>query len=144
MGYGIVEYDENGNPICEICGKAFKRVLSHVRQKHDMDEKTYKKINGFDLRKGICSKESSEATRKKTLENYDKCIGENLIKKGEKSRFDIGSKGRTKDKVSEQTRIMLKERLKTPKMKEAMKESGKKVGESGLGNKARWDKEENN
>ena len=138
--YGIIEYDQDGNPICEICKKSFKRVLSHVRQIHEMNERDYKKEYGFDLKKGICSKESAEKSRLKALENYDTVIAQNLIKGGEKSRFVDGDKGRTKDQVSEQTRIMLRKRLKTPKMQAILKESGKKLGNSGLGNKARWNK----
>lgn len=109
MAYGEIEYNEDGQPKCEVCGKYFNRVISHVRQKHEMNEKEYKKQFGFDLYKGICSKESSERTRLKTLSNYDKCIEGNLIINGSKTRFKDGCKGRTKEKVSEQTRIRLKE-----------------------------------
>lgn len=140
MSYGVIEYDANGNPKCEICGKYYRRVLSHVRQVHQVSEKEYKTIFGFDLLKGICSKESSELSRQRVLENFDKCIGKNLLLKGEKTRFVKGSEGRKKDKVSQQTRLMLKKRLEEPKMIEAMSESGRKVGLSGLGNKARWSK----
>lgn len=93
---------------------------------------------GFDLKKGICSKESSEKSRIKALENYDKVIAVNLTQKGVKSRFVKGDKGSTKEQVSEQTRLMLIERLKQPEMIVKMRESGKKFGSSGLGNKKRW------
>jgi len=138
MSYGKIEYNEDGKPKCEICGEYFNRVISHVRQKHEMNEKEYKKQFGFDLKKGICSKESTERTRLKTLDNYDKCIQRNLIIKGSETRFNDGDNGRTKEKVSEQTRIRLKERLKEPYMVDAMKKSGEMVGKSGLGNKKRW------
>jgi hypothetical protein len=72
------------------------------------------------------------------LKHYDKCIQKNLINKGKKSRLVKGHKGRTKDQVSEQTRIALKERLKNPDMIKKMKESGTKLGKSQLGNKKRW------
>lgn len=138
MSYGIIEYNVDGKPKCEICGEYFNRVLGHVRQKHHMSERDYKIQFGFDLKKGICSKESSDRTRIKTLQNYDKCIKINLEIKGSKSRFKKGDKGRTKDKVSAQTKIMLKNRLKEPDMVKAMKKSGDKVGKSGLGNLKRW------
>ena len=141
MAYGILEYNEEGKPKCEICGKFFNRVISHVRQKHFLNEKEYKKQFGFDLKKGICSKESSEKSRIKTLDNYEKCINQNLKIKGFKNRFKLGDKGRTKDKVSEQTRIRLKERLKDSKMIESMKLSGIRLGKSGLGNLKRWKSE---
>lgn len=138
MSYGRIEYSEDGLPMCEICGKHFNRVLSHVRQKHLISEKEYKQQFGFDLKKGICSKESSEKSREAVLNNSDLCIGKNLIHGGKKSRFKNGDPGRTKDKVQEQTRIRLRDRLKEPYMVEAMKLSGKKLGRSGLGNKKRW------
>jgi hypothetical protein len=141
MAYGILEYNEEGKPKCEICGKFFNRVISHVRQKHFLNEKEYKKQFGFDLKRGICSKESSEKSRIKTLDNYEKCINQNLKIKGFKNRFKLGDKGRTKDKVSEQTRIRLKERLKDSKMIESMKLSGIRLGKSGLGNLKRWKNE---
>ena len=138
MSYGIIEYNEEGLPMCEICGKHYKRVLSHVRQVHDMSEREYKLEFGFDLKKGICSKESSAISRDRVLDNFDRCVGQNLLKNGSKSRFKVGGPGRTKDKVSAQTRIRLKERLKTETMKESMAESGRKVGISGKGNEVRW------
>ena len=138
MSYGLIEYNEDGQPKCEICDKHFNRVICHVRQKHEMNQKEYKRQFGFDLKKGICSKESAEKTRLKTLNNYEKCVQLNLLIKGAKSRFVLGDKGRTKEMVSAQTKARLKERLKEPYMIDAMKKSGEKVGKSGLGNKKRW------
>jgi hypothetical protein len=95
--------------------------------------------DGFDVKKGICGKESAERTRQKTLNNYEKCVQTNLLIKGAKSRFVFGDKGRTKELVSAQTKARLKERLKEPYMIDAMKKSGEKLGKSGLGNKKRWE-----
>ena len=140
MSYGKIEYNNEGQPKCEICGEYFNRVIPHARQKHEINEKEYKTRFGFDLKKGICSKESAEKTRLKTLSNYEKCIQRNLVIKGSDTRFNDGDKGRTKEKESEQTKIRLKERLKEPYMIDAMKIAGQKVGKSGLGNKKRWNK----
>lgn len=138
--YGIIEYNEEGLVKCEICGQYFKRPLTHVRQKHFMEEREYKQQFGFDVKKGICSKESASLSREKVLSNYDRCIKNNLTIGGEKHRFKKGSEGRTKDKVSAQTKKRLKDRLKEPYMVKAMKEIGAKLGKSGLGNKKRWNK----
>jgi hypothetical protein len=105
-----------------------------------MSEREYKLTFGFELIKGICSKESSEKSREKTLANYDKCISKNLIHGGNKTRFIKGNLGRTSDMVQEETRLKLLARLKTPQMIEAMRKSGQNVGNSGLGNKIRWKK----
>jgi hypothetical protein len=69
--YGIIQYNNEGKPKCEICGEYFNRVLTHVRQKHEMTQREYKKQFGFDVKKGICSKESADRTRQKTLNNYE-------------------------------------------------------------------------
>ncbi len=140
MAYGKVEYSADGLPKCEICGRYFKRVLSHVRQTHYINERDYKIQFGLDLIKGICSKESSEISRQRVFENYDKVVKRNLLKNGKLTRFKLGSKGRTVDQVSPQTKTALIENLKRPKMKKAMIKSGKRLGKSGIGNKVRWNK----
>jgi hypothetical protein len=140
MAYGVIEYNEDGQPMCEICGNYFNRVIAHARQKHHISEKEYKLQFGFNLRKGICSKESSEKSRERVFENYEQCIGKNLELLGQKSRFKVGSEGRTKEKVSEQTRLMLVDRAKNNLTAETRKKIGKELGLSGLGNKKRWEK----
>ena len=138
MSYGIIEYDKEGKPKCEICAKHYNRVTSHVRQAHNISAREYKLKFGFDLNKGIISKASKKKSSDAVHRNFDLVVTKNLVVKGNKTRFKHGSKGRTKDQVSEQTRLMLNERLKTPTMIEAMKKSGRKVGKSCLGNKKRW------
>jgi hypothetical protein len=140
MAYGIIEYNEDGQPMCEICGGHFNRVIAHARQKHQVSEREYKLQFGFNLKKGICSKESSQKSRERVLENYDKCIAKNLQLLGEKTRFKVGSEGRTQDKVSEQTRLMLVDRAKNNMLPQKRKELGRTLGLSGLGNKKRWNK----
>ena len=39
---GIIAYDYRGYPICHICGKAYKRLGSHVKEKHKMSIAEYK------------------------------------------------------------------------------------------------------
>lgn len=115
MSYGIIEYDKDGKPICEICGKSFLRVLTHVRQKHNISEKEYKHQFGLDVTRGICSKESSELSRQRVYENYSLCITSNLLDRGKNTRFLVGSEGRTADKVSQQTKIRLIKQAKNIK-----------------------------
>lgn len=137
MSYGIIEYNQDGLIKCEICNKYFKRVITHVRQKHFMTEREYKLSYGFDLKKGIISKESKQKSHDAIMRNYQQCISENL-NKGAKYRFKKGSKGRTKEQVSAQTKLMLIERAKNSMTEETRKKRGQEVGLSGLGNKARW------
>ena len=111
MSYGVIEYNEEGLVKCEICGEYFHRVISHVRQKHNISAIEYKEKFGFDKHKGICSKKSAMLSRQKTLDNYHRCITNNLLVKGKKTRFKKGDKGRTRDKISEQTMIRLKKNI---------------------------------
>ncbi len=138
MSYGIIDYNADGKPKCEICGNYYHRVLTHVRQKHLMTERDYKIMFGFDLRKGITSLESKIKSQEAVMNNYDTVVTDNLLKKGAGNRFQDEHKGRTKEMVSEQTRLMLKERLKSPAMQKAMIQNGRKVGLSGKGNAIRW------
>jgi len=109
MAQGIIRYDRTGKPICEICGQAFSRVLNHAHQKHQISAVEYKRRFGLDLRKGICSQDSHMLSRKRVFENYSLCIASNLLGQGKKTRFNIGSQGRTKDKISPQTLLRLKQ-----------------------------------
>ena len=111
MPYGIVTYDKEGKPICEICGQSFDRLLRHTQQKHGVTAKEYKKRFGLDAKKGICSKDSEALARQRVMENYNTVVADNLLKNGVNSRFKKGDRGRTKEKVSEQTRIMLRNRF---------------------------------
>ncbi len=106
---GEIHYDKEGKPICHICGKSFKKLLSHVWQKHKMSAYDYKKHFGLETTKSIMCKESIEIARQRNLENYDKVVKNNLIRKGENTRFKEGYKGRTKDQVSPMTAKKLKE-----------------------------------
>jgi hypothetical protein len=91
MSYGIIEYNIKGLPKCEICNKHFHRVLTHVRQRHNMTEREYKQTYGFDLKKGITSQESKLKSREAAIKNYEQVIYENLLQCGIKPRFTVGS-----------------------------------------------------
>ena len=108
MPFGIVTYNDQGQPICEECGLAFDRVVSHIRQAHNMDGRQYKKKYGLDLKKGICSAQSAEKSRIQNKINFDLVVTQNLIEKGENSRYVKGSSGYKKEYVSEQTRQRLR------------------------------------
>lgn len=44
---GEIHYDCDGNIICHICGRSFKKLSVHIKTKHNMDNKTYKEIFGL-------------------------------------------------------------------------------------------------
>jgi len=106
--FGEVKRDNQGNCYCHICGFAFKKVLSHATQKHKITALEYKKKFGLYTSKGLLSTESKKIAQNRTQENYSLVVEQNLIKGGDNTRYKKGSKGRTKDKVSEQQKQALK------------------------------------
>lgn len=109
MAYGVIEYNEAGLPKCEICGKPFKKLLAHVYQKHGLLKREYKKQFGLALNKGILCNESYLKIRKSTMKRAS--FISNNIKMLKEYQFEKGCKGRTREHVSAQTRLELKQRL---------------------------------
>lgn len=105
--YGTIGYNDEGKPICHICGKAYHKLMSHVHQIHEISAYEYKVEFGLETSKGIMSDDSKELASERAYENYDEVIAKNLIEKGVDTRYKIGCPGRTKDMVSEQTRRTL-------------------------------------
>lgn len=103
---GEIHYDDEGRPICHICGKAFNKLMTHVYYKHGMTALEYKKEFGLDLHNSIMSETSREKARQNNKRNWDK-IKANL-EKGAPFRYKEGHQGRTSDKVSPQTKKRLK------------------------------------
>lgn len=104
---GEITYNEKGYPICHICGKAYKKVLSHAYHTHGILAYDYKIEFGLETSKGVLSEES----RNLILENNTGVNIDKMIEAGKDTRFKKGYKGRTRDMVSPQTRKALIERL---------------------------------
>jgi len=136
MPYGIIEYNDDGHLKCELCGNFFNRLSNHLRYTHRMTSGDYKATFGLNIKQALWSKADSLKQREKTLSHYDQCIKKNLIDSPGRNSFKKGHPGRTKDKVREQTRIMLYNRI-TSIDKERIRELCRELGKSGLGNAKR-------
>lgn len=110
MEKGVVNYDQWGRPICGICGRAYDKLMTHVNQKHGLSAREYKEQFGLDVSKSIMSLKSKDRARKPTIRNQA-IIQKNLVEKGKKHRFKKGSKGRPKDKLSEQSKKRLQNQI---------------------------------
>jgi hypothetical protein len=106
---GELKQDKYGNYYCHICGKSFKKLMTHVYYKHNMTAEEYKREFGLYVTKGIMSKEAKELARLRNLENKEVVIDRNLIKRGVATRYKKGGKGRTIDKVCLQLMNHLKQ-----------------------------------
>lgn len=138
--YGRVQYTLEGRLVCHICGRDFRKLAAHTVQKHFVDEHEYKVTFGLNTTIGLVTDELREKLSE-NVNNHPEVILRNLIKKGKKTRYAKGAEGRTRAKVSPQLKMQLKDRLKTAKMVISMRANGKRLGETGLGNKKRWKKD---
>ena len=107
---GEIVYDEQLRPICHICGRAYNKLMSHARLKHDLTAIEYKKLFGLNTTQGIISPITADILRRHVDRNYDAVVKENLMVCGVDTRFEKGSKGRTKEKLSLQALKGLKNR----------------------------------
>lgn len=105
--YGRIAKSPDGRLICHICGQPFVKLGSHVVQKHGMTSRQYKQMFGLEVGRGLITNEHKEHLRGCVMRNYDKVVAENLIECGDSTRFTPGHPGRTRDMVSEQTRLKL-------------------------------------
>ncbi len=105
--YGEIRYDVNGDPICHICGKSFPKLGAHIWSGHKIRTRDYCELFGLDVGRGICSKEYANKMRGYVHEHYQIVVSENLIRGGKATRFKQGCEGRTRDKISEQTKKAL-------------------------------------
>lgn len=82
---GRVEYDSRGYVVCHICGRAYVRLGSHVRESHGMA------IDEYKLQFGLCS-------RTRTTEmSYSHTMRENAYKYGmDKQLLESGKPTRIK------------------------------------------------
>lgn len=97
---GEIVYDEKLRPICHICGRAYNKLMSHARLKHDLTAIEYKKLFGLNTTQGIISPVTADVLRRHVDKNYETVVKGNLMTYGIDTRFENGSKGRTKEKLS--------------------------------------------
>lgn len=88
---GVIKYDKRGYIICHICGRAYKRLGSHVRESHGMTISEYK------YKYGLCeSSKTTEHNYSLKMHNYaiENNMPQQLVEKGRMTRFKKGEKAR--------------------------------------------------
>lgn len=107
--YGEIWYADNGDCICPLCGKAFRKLGRHFNQSHNMSSDEAHKFFGWDRN----AKATNVSYRKLMQQKLQKkCVVINLLKKGQATRYAPGASGRTKNKVSAMTLHRLKQQFK--------------------------------
>lgn len=105
---GTIAYDHRGYVVCHICGRAYVRLGSHVRESHHITIKEYKAEFGLCNRCKTTEHRYSKAMSDLAYENgMDKQIVEagksTRIRKGENDKR-YGKKVRLQERIEKQKR----------------------------------------
>ena len=93
--HGRVRYDANGKVICHICGRAYTRLGSHVKESHNMSAAEYKE------KFGLCKRaKTTENNYAQIMHNYAKAykMDERLLVVGQATRIQPGENDKRKGK----------------------------------------------
>lgn len=105
---GVIEKDNRGYVICHICGKAYKRLGSHTKEKHHINIADYK------AKYGLCnnsktteinySNHMSKLAYKHGMDEMLKEVGKNTrIKKGQ-NNMRLGKTVRLQERIDKSNR----------------------------------------
>ena len=83
---GEVLYAPNGDPVCHICRKAFRKLGNHIRFCHNMSQEEYRELFKLHHSTRLSNDEYVDKMRSYVDDYYDLVVGENLIKMGEGTR----------------------------------------------------------
>ena len=88
---GCIEYDAHGKVVCHICGRAYTRLGSHIKESHHMTIAEYKEIYGLCKRTKTTEKSYSNMMHDYALENnmdlqLKETGGDTRIKKGDTNK----------------------------------------------------------
>ena len=92
---GMIKYDINGKVICHICGRAYTRLGSHVKESHDMTIEEYKE------KFGLCKRaKTTESSYSNMMHRYAKeyKMDEHLLVVGQATRIKCGQTDMRKGK----------------------------------------------
>lgn len=93
--HGKIKYDSNGKVICHICGRAYTRLGSHVKESHNMTIDEYKE------KFGLCKRtKTTENKYSQIMHDYAKeyKMDERLLIVGQATRIKCGQTDMRKGK----------------------------------------------
>lgn len=95
---GTIHYAENGNAICPICGKEFRKLGGHLRYFHKCSAAETYRLCGINPRRARASNVEYRVHMKKVQD--PKTITVNLVAKGWATRIKPGEKFRTERRTA--------------------------------------------
>lgn len=85
--YGEVLYASNGDPVCHICCKAYRKLGNHIRFKHKITQEEYRETFGLHHNTRLSNQDYINQMRIYNIVNKETVIDRNLIKRGKKTRI---------------------------------------------------------
>ena len=67
--FGEVHYDEEGKPICHVCGMSFDKLIEHTKRKHGLDSLTYRQTYGLMITAQLTSPKYNEMMKQHAYTN---------------------------------------------------------------------------
>ena len=83
---GEVLYAPNGDPVCHICRKAYRKLGNHIRFAHGLSQEEYRELFKLYHSTRLSNKDYVETMREYVDKYYDVVVEENLISGGKKTR----------------------------------------------------------
>lgn len=82
--YGEVRYDDEGRPICHVCGMAFDKLIEHTIRKHGLDSLSYRQTFGLMLSARLTGPKYHEKMRQHVAEKPTYKVNFETTHNGEK------------------------------------------------------------
>lgn len=88
---GEVLYADNGDPVCHICRKAYRKLGNHIRFYHHISQKEYRERFGLHHNTKLSNEDYINMMFDYNMENYDVVVKENLLEGGKGTRLITGN-----------------------------------------------------
>lgn len=86
---GEIHYAPNGDPICHICGMAYRKLGNHIAFRHHISQREYREMFRLHHNTRLSNIGYKETMREYNKRDYDKVVKENLIKGGVNTRITL-------------------------------------------------------
>ena len=85
--YGEVLYADNGDPVCHICCKAYRKLGNHIKFKHHITQETYRERYGLHHNTRLSNEDYINQMRIYNTVNKEIVVNRNLLEKGKRTRI---------------------------------------------------------
>lgn len=83
---GSIYYAPNGDPICHICGKAMRKLGSHIALAHKITQQEYRERFGLYHNTKLANSDYQDTMRKYNKQYSEIVVKDNLLKNGINTR----------------------------------------------------------